>query len=106
MPGSMSTTPSGRTRRWGCGPRSSGSSSLRTARPVRCRWLTRSPPRRSPAFSWRCGCMGCSGGSTSTAVISLAGFSYRVPIVLAAEPVEAVVADHLVQGLPPRGAGR
>jgi Integrase core domain len=30
-------------------------------------------------------------------LISLAGFSYRVPIVLAGEPVEAVVAEHLVQ---------
>ncbi len=30
-------------------------------------------------------------------VIRLAGFSYRVPIVFAGEPVEAVVADHLVQ---------
>lgn len=30
-------------------------------------------------------------------VIRLAGFTYRVPIVLAGEPVEAVVADHLVQ---------
>jgi transposase InsO family protein len=30
-------------------------------------------------------------------VIRLAGFSYRVPIVLAGEPVEAVVADNLVQ---------
>jgi integrase-like protein len=29
--------------------------------------------------------------------IRLAGFGYRVPIVLAGEPVEAVVADHLVQ---------
>ncbi len=29
--------------------------------------------------------------------IRLAGFRYRVPIVLAGEPVEAVVADHLVQ---------
>jgi len=29
-------------------------------------------------------------------VIRLAGFSYRVPIVLAGEPVEAVVADNLV----------
>jgi hypothetical protein len=30
-------------------------------------------------------------------VIRLAGFSYRVPIILAGEPVEAVVADHLVR---------
>jgi transposase InsO family protein len=30
-------------------------------------------------------------------LISLAGFSYRVPIVLAGEPVEAVAADHLVR---------
>ncbi|GAB3077357.1 hypothetical protein GCM10027053_47340 [Intrasporangium mesophilum] len=30
-------------------------------------------------------------------MIRLAGFSYRVPIVFAGEPVEAVVADHLVQ---------
>jgi transposase InsO family protein len=30
-------------------------------------------------------------------LISLAGFRYRVPIVLAGEPVEAVVADHLVR---------
>ena len=30
-------------------------------------------------------------------VIRLAGFTYRVPIVFAGEPVEAVVADHLVQ---------
>jgi hypothetical protein len=30
-------------------------------------------------------------------MIRLAGFSYRVPIVLAGEPVEAVVADNLVQ---------
>jgi transposase InsO family protein len=30
-------------------------------------------------------------------MISLAGFRYRVPIVLAGEPVEAVVADHLVR---------
>jgi len=30
-------------------------------------------------------------------VIRLAGFSYRVPIVLAGEPVEAVVADNLVE---------
>jgi hypothetical protein len=30
-------------------------------------------------------------------VIRLAGFSYRVPIVLAGEPVEAVVSDNLVQ---------
>lgn len=30
-------------------------------------------------------------------LISLAGFSYRVRIVLAGEPVEAVVADHLVR---------
>ena len=30
-------------------------------------------------------------------LIRLAGFSYRVPIVLAGEPVEAVVADNLVQ---------
>ena len=30
-------------------------------------------------------------------VVRLAGFSYRVPIVLAGEPVEAVVADNLVQ---------
>ena len=29
--------------------------------------------------------------------IRLAGFGYRVPIVLAGEPVQAVVADHLVQ---------
>jgi transposase InsO family protein len=29
--------------------------------------------------------------------ISVAGFRYRVPIVLAGEPVHAVVADHLVQ---------
>jgi len=29
-------------------------------------------------------------------VIRLAGFSYRVPIILAGEPVEAVVTDHLV----------
>ena len=29
--------------------------------------------------------------------IRLAGFGYRVPIVLAGEPVEAVVADNLVQ---------
>jgi hypothetical protein len=29
--------------------------------------------------------------------ISLAGFRYRLPIVLAGEPVEAVVADHLVR---------
>ena len=30
-------------------------------------------------------------------IISLAGFCYRVPIILAGEPVEAVVADHLVR---------
>jgi transposase InsO family protein len=30
-------------------------------------------------------------------LISLAGFKYRVPIVLAGEPVEAVAADHLVR---------
>jgi hypothetical protein len=30
-------------------------------------------------------------------LVRLAGFSYRVPIVLAGEPVEAVVADHLVR---------
>ncbi len=30
-------------------------------------------------------------------LISLAGFNYRVPIVLAGEPVEAVVAEHLVR---------
>ena len=30
-------------------------------------------------------------------VIRLAGFTYRVPIILAGEPVEAVVADHLVR---------
>ena len=30
-------------------------------------------------------------------LISLAGFRYRVPIVLAGEPVEAVAADHLVR---------
>ncbi len=30
-------------------------------------------------------------------LISLAGFRYRVPIVLAGEPVEAVVAEHLVR---------
>jgi transposase InsO family protein len=30
-------------------------------------------------------------------LIRLAGFTYRVPIVFAGEPVEAVVADHLVQ---------
>jgi Mu transposase, C-terminal domain len=30
-------------------------------------------------------------------LISLGGFRYRVPIVLAGEPVEAVAADHLVQ---------
>jgi transposase InsO family protein len=30
-------------------------------------------------------------------VIRLAGFSYRVPIILAGEPVEAVVAEHLVR---------
>jgi transposase InsO family protein len=30
-------------------------------------------------------------------MISLAGFRYRVPIVLAGEPVEAVVAEHLVR---------
>jgi hypothetical protein len=30
-------------------------------------------------------------------LISLGGFRYRVPIVLAAEPVEAVAADHLVR---------
>ena len=30
-------------------------------------------------------------------LISLGGFRYRVPIVLAGEPVEAVVADHLVR---------
>jgi hypothetical protein len=30
-------------------------------------------------------------------VISLGGFRYRVPIVLAGEPVEAVAADHLVR---------
>jgi transposase InsO family protein len=30
-------------------------------------------------------------------VISLAGFRYRVPIVLAGEPVEAVAAEHLVR---------
>ena len=30
-------------------------------------------------------------------LISLAGFGYRVPIVLAGEPVEAVAADHLVR---------
>jgi hypothetical protein len=29
--------------------------------------------------------------------IRLAGFGYRVPIVLAGEPVQAVVADNLVQ---------
>jgi transposase InsO family protein len=29
--------------------------------------------------------------------VRLAGFSYRVPVVLAGEPVECVVADHLVQ---------
>jgi hypothetical protein len=29
--------------------------------------------------------------------IRLAGFAYRVPVVLAGEPVQAVVADHLVQ---------
>ena len=32
-------------------------------------------------------------------MIRLAGFSYRVPIILAGEPVEAVVADHLVRVL-------
>jgi hypothetical protein len=30
-------------------------------------------------------------------LISLGGFKYRVPIVLAGEPVEAVAADHLVR---------
>jgi Mu transposase, C-terminal domain len=30
-------------------------------------------------------------------LISLGGFRYRVPIVLAGEPVEAVAADHLVR---------
>jgi Integrase core domain/Mu transposase, C-terminal domain len=30
-------------------------------------------------------------------MISLAGFRYRVPIILAGEPVEAVAADHLVR---------
>ena len=30
-------------------------------------------------------------------LISVAGFRYRVPIVLAGEPVEAVAADHLVR---------
>jgi transposase InsO family protein len=30
-------------------------------------------------------------------LISLAGFSYRVPIILAGEPVEAVAAEHLVR---------
>jgi hypothetical protein len=30
-------------------------------------------------------------------LISLAGFRYRVPIVLAGEPVEAVAAEHLVR---------
>ena len=30
-------------------------------------------------------------------LIRLAGFSYRVPIILAGEPVEAVVAEHLVR---------
>lgn len=32
--------------------------------------------------------------------IRLAGFGYRVPIVLAGEPVQAVVADNLVQIYP------
>ena len=30
-------------------------------------------------------------------LISLGGFRYRVPIVLAGEPVEAVAAEHLVR---------
>src|SRR4029453_891311 len=30
-------------------------------------------------------------------LIRLAGFSYRVPIILAGEPVEAVAAEHLVR---------
>ena len=43
-----------------------------------------------------CGGRGAAVGSASE-VIRLAGFTYRVPIVFAGEPVEAVVADHLVQ---------
>ena len=38
--------------------------------------------------------------------IRLAGFGYRVPIVLAGEPVEAVVADNLVQIYHRERAGR
>jgi hypothetical protein len=34
-------------------------------------------------------------------LISLGGFRYRVPIVLAGEPVEAVAAEHLVRIFPP-----
>ena len=62
-------------------------------------WSSRSPSRRSPAVEPRHdrGCLGCSGGWTERGLISLAGFRYRVPIVLAGEPVEAVVAEHLVR---------
>jgi len=41
--------------------------------------------------------IGRRGRTDRHALISLAGFRYRVPIILAGEPVEAVVADHLVR---------
>jgi hypothetical protein len=71
-------------------------------RSVQARWKYSSPCRLrrlgSPSNLGGRGVRlaGCSGGSTR-GVIRLAGFSYRVPIVLAGEPIEAVVADNLVQ---------
>jgi len=46
---------------------------------------------------WRVWVIGHRGRTDRHGLISLAGFRYRVPIILAGEPVEAVVADHLVR---------
>ena len=55
------------------------------------------PASEQPGVQLAMRCMGCSGGWIDAAASRLAGFSYRVPIILAGEPVEAVVADHLVR---------
>lgn len=64
----------------------------RLGRSVPARWKYSSPCRLR-----RLGSPSNQGGRG----VRLAGFSYRVPIVLAGEPIEAVVADNLVQAYHP-----
>ena len=101
MRGWTTTTPSGRTRRWGCDLPWSGSSLLPglawrpssipvQSRPCHLTAVVQPSPRavRLP---------GVQRWVNQHGLISLAGFRYRVPIVLAGEPVEAVEGEHLVR---------